>query len=56
LAGARDKYVRFWDVFVRSTGGNSHQSEIKGKVKVNFILEQAMKAQSGSGGIVILFL
>jgi hypothetical protein len=26
------------------------------KVKVNFTLEQAMKAQSGTGGIALLFL
>ena len=35
---------------------NSQQNEVKVKVKVNFILEQAMKAQSGSGGIILLFL
>jgi hypothetical protein len=51
---ARDKYVRLGDVFVRSTVGNSQQTEVK--VKVNFILEQAMKSQSGSGGVILLFL
>jgi hypothetical protein len=56
LARTRDKYVRFWDVFIRSTVGNIQQIEIKVKVKVKFILEQAMKAQSGSGGIILLFL
>ena len=42
--------------FFRSTEVNSQQNEVKVKVKVNFILEQAMKAQSGSGGIILLFL
>jgi hypothetical protein len=30
--------------------------KIKGKVKVNFSLEQAMNAQRGSRGIALLFL
>jgi hypothetical protein len=30
--------------------------DMEGKVKVNFALEQAMKAQGGSGGIALLFL
>jgi hypothetical protein len=29
---------------------------IKGKANINFTLEQAMKAQSGSVGIAVLFL
>jgi hypothetical protein len=54
LARARDKYVRLWDVSIRSTVGNSQEIEVK--VKVNFTLKQTTKVQSGSGGIALLFL
>jgi hypothetical protein len=43
-----------------STGANSHSASQHVscvlKVKVNFSLEQTMKAQRGSRGIVLLFL
>jgi hypothetical protein len=32
-----------------------NEVKVKVKVKVKFVLEQATKAQSGSGGIALLF-
>jgi hypothetical protein len=46
-------HLLFFSVFPSVTMGRSFTGKVK---EVNFTLEQAMKAQSGSRGIAVLFL
>jgi hypothetical protein len=57
--------IIYFDARVRISGSppvsssgllNTFKLQVKVKVKVNFTLKQAMKAQRGSRGIALLFL
>jgi hypothetical protein len=41
---------------IEVSGQNFIKSEVKVKVKMKFILEQATKTQRGSGDVALLFL
>jgi hypothetical protein len=53
---ARYQYSSETKYIDSSDGGNNNIDRPTIKVKVNFTLEQAMRAQRGSTGIALLFL